>query len=80
MMSKILVLDKNMWNHLTMYKLWLLNMNTWNHMTVFKLFVSDKNILDPVTVQLNDYRNNENVIMITIKYLQMNQISVLNNP
>ena len=31
-------------------------------------------------MQLKIPWNNENTIMITIKYLQMNQISALNNP
>ena len=63
------------------YKLLVLDKNTWNHATVCELFILDKNTWYTNCVQTNDYRQAKKCsIMITIKYVQINQISVLNNP
>ena len=40
---KLLVLDRNTWNHRIVYKLLVLDRNTSNHLIVFKLLVLDKN-------------------------------------
>ena len=74
-------------NHIIEYKFLVLDRNTWNNTIAYKLFVL--RILEIVTT--NDYRqikvqikkmqwNIENIVMITIKYLQINQILALNNP
>ena len=39
---KLLVLEKNTWNHTTVCKLLILDRNTWNHIIVCKQMIIDK--------------------------------------
>ena len=34
--NKLLVLDRNTWNHIIVYELLVLDRNTWNHITINK--------------------------------------------
>ena len=56
-MSKLFVLDRNTWNHTTVYKLFVLDRNTWYHRTVCKLFVLYRNTWYPITVPRKDYQH-----------------------
>ena len=49
-MYKLLVLDRNTWNHIIVYKLLVLDRNTWNHRIVYELFVLDRNTWNPIIV------------------------------
>ena len=75
-----------------MYKLFILERNTWNYMTMCKLFVFDRDTLSSYNcAKTNDYheqiselkriqKNIENIVMITVKGLQIKQILALDNP
>ena len=71
--------DRNIWNHLTMLKLLVLDRNTWFHITMWTndYYNQIDGDICKKWLQLNIKKNK---VMIIIKYLQMNQISTLNNP
>ena len=45
-----LILDRNTWNHITVWKVFVFDRNTWNHITMSKLFVLDKNTWNHTTL------------------------------
>ena len=47
---KLLILDRNTWNHIIVYKLLVLDRNTWNHIIVYKLLVLDRNTWNHIIV------------------------------
>ena len=62
-----IVLDRNIWNHITVSKFFLLYRNTWNHITVSKFLVLYRNTWNHITVSkfLVLYRNTWNHITVS---------------
>ena len=53
-----LLLERNTWNHETMYKSLVSERNIWYHINVFKLFVLDRNTWYPINACKNSYEKN----------------------
>ena len=51
-MWKLLLKDKNSWNHITECKLLLLDMNSWSHISTCQLLVLDRNTWKFITVEI----------------------------
>ena len=63
----ISILDRNTWNHTTVYKSFVLDRNTWKYITVCKQMIIDK------------CNGTLKIVMITTKNLQIDKTLALNN-